>query len=662
MFEEGFLTIRALVRTGCVAAAAGLAAFGLGGSVITAADYTRYHTYDEMTAALRELAKSHAKFAKVVEVAKSREGRSVWAIEIANPAGTPVAERPALLIAANFEGDQVIGSQLALYVAEHLLTGYASSADIKARLDSHAFYIIPRANPDGAEAMFGTVKSARKTNAAKNDADNDGRLDEDGPDDLNKDGFISVMRVRDPRGPYMIHPEDPRLMKRADPVRGEAGGYAIHWEGVDNDGDGFINEDGPGGVDLNRNFQHQYPYYTPDAGPHMISEPEARGIMDYVIARRNIAAILTFGESDNLIAPPTAAGAHAPASVVDLVAFANSSMDGARDVGRFQAPAGFGGRGFGGGGGGGGRGGRGGAPAGGGRGGPPPTPPATTVAPADVEYFRTISDRYRQATGIRTSPATRIPGGAFFEYGYYQFGVPAFSTPGWGITAPAAPGGGGPGGGAPAGQGAGPGRGGAQGGGRAGGPGGGGAPAAASDGSAAFDLRLVRWMDAEKVNGFINWTPFKHPTLGDVEIGGFRPYALSNPDASKIAELGKGHLDFVTYLSSVFPKVAIADTSVTALGGGLYRVKVDVENGGFLPTSTAQGVRSRSVKPTMVQLDVNPDDIVSGAPKTNFFPTLAGSGRRQSYEWIIKGKPGSTISVKAVAQKGGSATATLSLK
>jgi hypothetical protein len=169
-------------------------------------------------------------------------------------------------------------------------------------------------------------------------------------------------------------------------------------------------------------------------------------------------------------------------------------------------------------------------------------------------------------------------------------------------------------------------------------------------------------MDAEKVNGFVNWAPFKHPTLGEVEIGGFRPYAHSNPDPSRIAELGKLHAEFVTYLSSVFPKVSIASTSVTSLGGGLYRVKAEVDNSGFLPTSTAQGVRARSVKPTMVQLGVNPDDIVSGSAKTNFFPALAGSGRRQSYDWIIKGKPGSTITLKAVAQKGGSATTTLTLK
>jgi hypothetical protein len=629
---------RTRVRAGWLAAAgAALAVAVMNAQGPVGIDYTRYHTYDQLTGALRALAKAHPERAMLVEVAKSREGRSVWALEIANRAGTSVAERPALLIAANFEGDQVIGSQIALYVAEALLTGYASNADIRQRLDHHAFYVLPRVNPDAAELMFAPVKSGRKTNAAAYDHDNDGRVDEDGPEDLNKDGVITMMRVKNPDGPYMIHPDDPRLMRRADPARGEAGGYQVYWEGIDNDGDGFYNEDPPGGVDLNRNFQHQYPYYQPDAGPHMISEPESRGVMDYVLTRRNIAAILTFGESDNLIAPPLRTGALAPASTIDLIAFANQSVSGARDVGRFAAPGG----GFG-------RGGRGAAPApaagrgGRGAGGPGPTPPATTVAPTDVEYFRTISDRYRQITGIRTSPPTRIPAGAFFEFGYYQYGVPSFSTPGWGITAPAA---GGPG----AGRGAGPGGDAPQ----AGGP---------EAAGAAFDLRLLRWMDAEQIDGFVNWQPFRHPTLGDVEIGGFRPYAYSNPPADRIAELGRAHTEFVTYLSSLFPKVGVADTSVASLGGGLYRVKVAIENSGFLPTAMAQGVRSRSVRPTMVQLQVPPDDIVSGAAKTNYVPTIAGSGRRQSYEWIIKGKPGSTVDVRVMSHKGGTVVEKVTLK
>ena len=118
----------------------------------------------------------------------------------------------------------------------------------------------------------------------------------------------------------------------------------------------------------------------------------------------------------------------------------------------------------------------------------------------------------------------------------------------------------------------------------------------------------------------------------------------------------------MTYLSGLFPRVSIASTSVVSLGGGLYRVKAEVENAGYLPTSTSHGVLSRSVKPTMVQLGVPPDSIVSGDAKTSFIPALAGSGRRQSYQWIVRGKPGQAVVVKAVAQKGGAAERTVTLK
>ena len=532
---------------------------------LAAADYTRYHSYDDMTAALRELVKTHSTLARLVEVAKTREGRVVWAIEIANSAGTPVAERPALLIAANFEGDQLIGSALSVFVAEALLTGYASNPTIKQRLDSHAFYILPRVNPDGAELMFAALKTGRKTNGTRFDNDNDGRVDEDGPEDLNKDGVISMMRVKDPQGPYMIHPDDARLMRRADAQRGEAGGYAVYWEGTDNDGDGFYNEDGAGGIDLNRNFQHKYPYYQPDAGPHMLSEAESRGVMDYVLQRRNVAAILTFGESDNLIAAPTRRGELSPAATLDLIAFANESVAPARQVGVFRGPAAqfFGGRG-----GGGGdddaAGGRG--AAGGGRGQPRPTPPATTVRyqrrrvlphdqrslpPADRDSQRAADPHARRRIlRLRLLPVRRslvLDAGVGHRAGSRRID-PARGTPAGG--APGLP---------PTHQRPRP-------------------PKAARRparrrASAAFDLRFARWLDGEKIDGFVAWQPFKHPTLGDVEIGGFRPYAVSNPPASKIAELGKSHIEFVTYLTSLFPKVVIANTAVTSHGGGLYRIK-----------------------------------------------------------------------------------------
>jgi len=663
-------------RAGAAILAAAALAIGAGQAApplhAAPGDFTTYHDYRALSAVLKAAVAAHPDLARLVSIGKSREGRDIWAVEIANAKGTPLDERPALLVAANFEGDHVIGSELALYTIDALLVGYASSAEVKQRLDTSVFYVLPRVNPDGAEGMFAPVKSLRRTNATPFDADNDARTDEDGPEDLNGDGVVTVMRAKDPKGPYTISRDDARLMTRADPAKGESGGWAIYPEGLDNDGDGFINEDGPGGADLNRNFMHQYPAYAPDAGRFMASEAETRAVLDFVLQHRNIAAILAFGLSDNLIGGPGRPGATAG---LDLVDFAERSFADARRVGIVPELGGGFGRGFG-------RGGMMGedGPAGargaqaasaGGRG-MRTVQPVTSVNPADLEYLNAIAAKYREMTGLRSAGVTRAPAGAFYDYGYYQYGVPSFSTPGWGLPGGARP----PGGGASPGDTAG----------RAGGaPGGpaamaamaagfpqrgagrpaGGGPGAAGDGSGsseAIDRRLLQWMDAEQVDGFVAWTPFKHPTLGDVEIGGFKPYVTVNPPAAKIAELGAAHAKFALHLASLFPKVRVAKAEAAALGGGLFRVTAEIENTGYLPTALAHGAAARAVKPVLVQLGVPPASIVTGAEKTIAVPALAGSGSRQSFEWVITGAPGASITLTVVSQKSGSDRATIALR
>ncbi len=636
------------------------------------ADSAKYHNYADLTTTIKALVSAHPDLARVESVGKTIEGRDIWALELSNAAGIPVAQRPALLIAANLEGDHLIGSELALYVAEYLLSAYSGDPAVKQRLDNHAIYIVPRVNPDGAEQYFASTKTGRRTNATPIDADNDGRMNEDGPEDLNKDGFISVMRVKDSKGPYMINPEDKRLMKKADPAKGETGGYSLYWEGTDKDKDGFIAEDGPGGADINRNFMHQYPYYQPDAGKFMASENETRAMLEFLLKHRNIAIILAFGESDNLIVPPGRNGELGAPNPVNLFDFAERSNADSRKTGIFpDTQMGFG------------RGMRGfmgdfeGSPFGGGRGGQQTATstasgrgmrtvtPATTVNSADLEYFTAISSKYRELTGIRGTGYTRTPAGAFFEYGYFQYGVPSFSTPGWGIPPAGRP----AGQGATAGDAARPAAGDIQ---RPTGPPSGmaamrgrtGAAAAGADTAATpegIDLRLIQWMDSEKIDGFVNWTPFTHPTLGQVEIGGFKPYDVTNPPASKIADLGAGHAKFALYLTSLFSKIRVAKSEAIALGAGLYQIKAEVENAGFLPTALNHAVVARSVKPVMVQLDVPPESIITGNEKTNHINALAGSGSRQSYQWVIKGTPGSTVNLRVVSYKSGTDSAAIKL-
>jgi hypothetical protein len=586
-------------------------------------DVADYHTYDQLTTALQDLVRQYPQLARLESTGKTLEGRDIWMMELGNEAGTPTADRPALLIAANFEGNQVGTSELSLRMIRHLLEQYGSDNAVKKSLDENVYYVFPRVNPDGAEKMFASVQTGSATNAYAYDDDNDGRTDEDGPEDLNGDGVVTLMRVLDPNGIYMVDPLDERLMKKADPKKGETGTHSIYWEGTDNDSDGFYNEDAPGGVDINRNFQHEYPYYKRGAGPHMVSERESRAIMDFAISHRNIAMVLTLGPNDNLISAPNSKGELARAAGIDLFAFADASMADASTVGMVSIQTNnrffrrFGGNGGSSNSGGGGR------------------RPATTVNNADLEYFTTVSKQYVELTGIKNAPALSSPEGAFFQYSYFQYGVPSFSTPGWGLTAAAAD-----------------------------------ADSSASEGprsrggssDASFDKKLADWMDGANVDGLAAWTAYDHPTLGSVEIGGFKPFEAVNPPASVLDEMGPRNAAFAQYLTTLFPDVSIAETEVTDHGGGVFRIKAEVENAGFLPTSTAHGVTSRSVKPTMVQLGIDPDALLSGSAKTSFFQALDGSGNRESYEWLIKGKKGDTIELKVVSQKGGTDTASIRLQ
>jgi len=656
-----------------------------------AQDFGKYHNYAEMSAILQKLAEANKTLVKLESIGKTLEKRDIWALTIANQAGIPVGERPGILIAANFEGDHVIGSELAAVIADYLVKNCATNANIKQRLDTYVYYIVPRVNPDGAEFMWAPVKWARRTNAMPYDDDNDGRIDEDGPDDLNKDGVITVMRVKDPGGAYMIDPEDARLLKKADPKKGEKGEYLVYGEGIDNDGDGFINEDPPGGVNINRNFMHEYPYYKPEAGRYMVSAGETRAMLEFMVSHRNIAAILTFGESDNLIVAPNAAGQLGSPRSIDLVEFADASIAGANKTGMFAAgglTALFGGRG--------GRGGgemmiseemlqeimasgagaflMGGQRGGGttaaqpiGRAAMPARAPANTYNTADLDYLRTVSAKYIELTGIRQPLLVTKPEGAFFSYGYFQFGVPSFSTPGWGSAE------------APRGQGM-PGMGPlqqAQAGGQgqaaqmqgqfaammsqrgAAGQRGGGQAGAESQG---VDRQILQWMEKEKVDGFVAWSKVKHPNFGEVEVGGFKPYAFVNPPAAKIAELGKSQAEFAIYLPTIFPIVKIAKFEASNQGGGLFRVKAEVENTGFLPTALVHAVTARAVKPTMVQLQVAPESIISGSSKTNFIQAITGSGGRMKFDWLIKARAGDSLELKVVSQKSGSDKRSLILK
>ncbi|MBS1537813.1 MAG: hypothetical protein JST20_08710 [Bacteroidetes bacterium] len=251
-----------------------------------------YQSHSVLEYTLKEISGQNSSIISLKEIGKSAGGRSILAVEI----GTGErSEKPALLVVAGAEPDDIAGT----YAATEFIRSLTADS-LKSLLARVTIYAIPRLSPDGAEGYFSIPKISLPGNSEADDADHDGANDEDGAEDLNADGQITMMRIIDPLGDWMLNPEDSALMKRADKRKGELGMYQLLTEGKDNDRDGKVNEDEIGGTNVNRNFTFKYKPYQTDGGNYPFSSPEARSLGEFLFAHNNILAVFTFEYYDNI--------------------------------------------------------------------------------------------------------------------------------------------------------------------------------------------------------------------------------------------------------------------------------------------------------------------------------------------------------------------------
>ncbi len=268
-----------------------------------AADYYDHATTTEH---LASLGRQDPNTVRVCEIAKSREGRDVWMVELGQGSDRDRAARPAMLVVAGIEGDDLAGPFTAISWIERLAR-HNEDPNAAKLLETTTIYVVPCLNPDATERYFAKPTEEIGRNGAPNDEDHDGLIDEDGCEDLNGDGLITMMRVEDKEGRYIADPNESRLMLPTDPLKGEVPVWKLLPEGLDNDHDKRWNEDGPGGVNFNRNFPYNYKYFAADAGLHPVSETETRALADFVVAHPNIGIVLTYGAADNLRKTPRSA-------------------------------------------------------------------------------------------------------------------------------------------------------------------------------------------------------------------------------------------------------------------------------------------------------------------------------------------------------------------
>ncbi|MCB9897698.1 MAG: peptidase M14 [Planctomycetes bacterium] len=280
--------------------------------------WNRLYDYDGVVELCNRLAEAHPDLCKVSVLGHSVEGRAMPLLTIMNPATGDESTKSAMWIDGNVHGNEVQGGEACLYLVWTLLERYGDLPSITELVDERVFYVLPMVNPDGRQYWFEAPNTPHSSRSGKEptDEDGDGLYDEDGPDDLDGDGELLRMRkhVAPGTGTHRISPDDPRIMEmvpREKRVELGADWLLLGTEGYDNDGDGEVNEDGPGGYDMNRNWPAGWmpKYIQYGAGDHPFSWPETEAIGRFILAHPNIAAVQSFHNSGGMIlrGPGTAA-------------------------------------------------------------------------------------------------------------------------------------------------------------------------------------------------------------------------------------------------------------------------------------------------------------------------------------------------------------------
>lgn len=279
--------------------------------------FDTYHSEEVFLEWMNRWAEKYPDLVDLYKVGESYEGRDIWQMTLTNKKTGKDTDKPAAFFEGGRHSGEVTSSECVLFLAEYLLDNYGKDPEVTRLLDTKTIYLRPVNNPDGQNLYLKTAQSNRST-LRPVDNDNDGLLDEDSPEDLDGDGVILTMRWKDEKKGNMIpDPRDPtgRIMKRVEEGKGI---YLTASEGIDNDGDGRINEDGIGGLDLHRNYPENWRPQTEatgrgftqsGAGEFPLSETETRAVIAFLLSHPNVSVVNSMDTSVPMhLRPPSTSG------------------------------------------------------------------------------------------------------------------------------------------------------------------------------------------------------------------------------------------------------------------------------------------------------------------------------------------------------------------
>ncbi len=550
--------------------------------------FDRYYSYEDVVAALKLMHSTYPNLTKLDLVGKSEEGREIYALTINNPKTGEPLSKTGVYVDGNIHGNEIQAGEVCLYFANMLLTKYGENDKITKVVDKNVYYILPVVNVDGRAHFFkdGQTSSSGRSVRVPKDDDRDGLVDEDGADDLDGDGNICMMRIKDPLGDYKTDPEDSRLMIPVKP--GEKGEWTILGEeGIDNDNDGKINEDSEGYLDCNRNWGYNWQptYIQSGAGNFPLSSTEAKSIATYIHQRPNILINFAFHNSGGM-------WLRAPAIKEDKVD--------PRDVAVYDIIG----------------------------------KSAIKMTPGYVympsyDLYDTFGDTDSHMFNIEGSFS--FVGELFIrsqetyrENADKPIPVPTESTGGRRGSNPEV---------------------------------------------SREQLKFNDYLGMNEL--YKDWKPFKHPTYGEIEIGGWVKMSSRLPHPFMLPELVHRNAMVVLYAAEQTPEISMEIFDVKEIGKNLHQVRVRLKNAKGLPSMSSRAVSAKLYPQDMLKItgakvvasgkitDLRTNKVSYQEHKPEIIYTSVPSFGFSEYQFLVEGK--GEISVNYNSQKAGSQVKTVKL-
>jgi len=639
------------------------------------AQQNAYPDPSDLERSIKDLHLLNPAVTEVHKLAESPGKNAVLMLEIGNEINSTQKNIPAIFVVGNLDGNRPIASMAALNLARDIL-------DDENKFENHTWYIIPAGNPDAYYRYFTSPRYEDQRDGLPHNDDMDEQTDEDGYNDLNGDGYITKMRVIHPEGEWIIVNDEPRLMRKARPEKGEKGIYKVFTEGLDDDGDGKFNEDGPGGTNVNINFPHLFRFFTDEGGLYPGSSPEARAIIEFVFEHPEIAMTFSFGATNFCLSPPKGGrkgdvdlnAIKIPERYAGMLGADPEKTYSMKEIIEMVQPL---------------------------------APQGVTVDESmlatflglgavvnplddDLTFYNKLKEDYKKYLESKSADNERFEpekakDGSFELWSYYHLGVPVFSMDLWEVSK---------------------------------------TETKEKEGS-GLDLdelenmssdkflalgeekisaflkesgvpeqytarSIMEMVESEKTDpakmaemikqmpekeaeeeggdpkekalleysdkilkgkGFVNWEKYDHPELGEVEIGGFVPFIETTPDYAVADSIIGLHIPWIYEIVKELPSLNIHEFKLTDEGAGVYKLDLWIENKSYLPFPTAMGKRNRQPAPAVILLSGENHQLLSGYSRT-VVGDLGGSSRKK-LSWLIKADKKAEILINLKSRAAG---------